>query len=116
MTKYYKNNSQVVAIEPHQIGLVQDTWIEMTKEEIEAFLNPVPTNEQRIELIKAKAQSLILEKYSLEKQSSANLGLYGQEYLDTMKSYILNIITISNKAEINGILLEDINWNLEGGN
>lgn len=67
--------------------------------------------EQRILSIKSKAQSLILEKYPLEKQSSANLGLYGQEYLDTMKSYILNIITISNEAETNGTKLEDIVWN-----
>ena len=116
MTRYYKNNNKIMVIEPHQMDLVQDTWIEMTKEEIEAFLNPVLTNEQRIELIKAKAKSLILEKYSLEKQSSANLGLYGQEYLDTMKAYILNIITISNEAETDGTLLEDINWEVTNGN
>lgn len=75
---------------------------EFTEEEIE---------KQRISSIKAKAQSLILEKYPLEKQSSAKLGLYGQEYLDNMKAYILNIITISNEAEANGTLLEDIVWN-----
>lgn len=72
-----------------------------TEEEIE---------KQRISSIKAKAQSLILEKYPLEKQSSANLGLYGQEYLDNMKIYILSIITISNEAEVKGTKLEDINW------
>lgn len=66
---------------------------------------------ERISSIKAKAQGLILEKYPLEKQSSANLGLYGQEYLDNMKAYILNIITISNEAELNGTSLEDIVWN-----
>ena len=73
----------------------------LLKEEIENF---------RISEIKSKAQSLILSKYSLEKQSSANLGLYGEEYLVEMKDYISNIIRISNKAELNGTKVEDIQW------
>ena len=44
--------------------------------------------EQRIQGIKLTAQSTILEKYSLEKQSSAQLGLYGDAYLQEMKDYI----------------------------
>lgn len=46
MQKYFKNNQEIRVIEPHQMNLVQDTWIEMTQEEIEAFLNLVPTLEQ----------------------------------------------------------------------
>ena len=72
-----------------------------TAEEIEA---------QRIQVIKSKAQSLIISKYSLEKQSSANLGIYGEEYLQEMKDYISNIIRVSNEAESNGTKLEDIKW------
>lgn len=65
---------------------------------------------QRVSEIKSKAQSLILSKYSLEKQSSAQLGIYGGVYLQEMKDYIANIIRISNEAEINGTKVEDIQW------
>lgn len=53
----------------------------------------------RVKAIKAKAGTLILSKYSIEKQSSANLGIYGQEYLDTMKAYIADVIKQSNELE-----------------
>ena len=66
--------------------------------------------EYRIQNIKLTAQSLILNKYSLEKQSSAHLGIYGDAYLQEMKDYISNIIKISNEAEINGTKMEDIQW------
>lgn len=72
-----------------------------TEEEIEA---------SRIQNIKLTAQSLILSKYPLEKQSSAQLGLYGEVYLQEMKDYIANIIRISNEAELNGTKVEDIQW------
>lgn len=75
--------------------------IPLTPEELEA---------QRIAFIKDKAKSIILEKYPLEKQSSAQLGIYGEVYLQEMKDYIANIIRISNEAEINGTALEDIKW------
>lgn len=66
--------------------------------------------EYRVQSIKLTAQSLILSKYSLEKQSSAQLGLYGEAYLQEMKDYISNIIRISNEAELNGTKVEDIQW------
>lgn len=118
--KYAKiENNIVVQVQPDK----QEGFIEVDDSVIcgmiksgEIYIIPRKTDkeaeEQRILAIKQKAQSVILEKYPLEKQSSANLGLYGQEYLDNMKAYILNIITISNKAESNGTLLEDINWNV----
>lgn len=79
-----------------------------TEEELEA--KRLADEEYRIQSIKLTAQSLILQKYPLEKQSSANLGLYGEEYLAEMKAYIANIIRISNEAELNGTALEDIDW------
>ena len=66
--------------------------------------------EYRVQSIKLTAQSLILQRYPLEKQSSANLGLYGEEYLTEMKAYISNIIRISNEAELSGTKVEDIQW------
>jgi len=66
--------------------------------------------EYRVQSIKLTAQSLILSKYSLEKQSSAQLGLYGEVYLQEMKDYISNIIRISNETELDGTKVEDIQW------
>lgn len=85
-----------------------------TGEELEA--KRLADEEQRIQSIKLTARSLILQKYPLEKQSSANLGVYGEEYLIEMKAYIANVIRISNEAEANGTALEDINWELNNGN
>lgn len=79
-----------------------------TEEELEA--KRLVDEEQRIQSIKLTAQSLILQKYPLEKQSSANLGLYGEEYLAEMKAYISNIIRISNETELIGTKVEDIVW------
>ena len=79
-----------------------------TEEEIAEEL--AKQEEYRVQSIKLTAQSLILSKYSLEKQSSANLGLYGEAYLQEMKDYIANIIRISNEAEMDGTKVEDIQW------
>ena len=79
-----------------------------TEEEIAEELRK--QEEYRVQSIKLTAQSLILNKYSLEKQSSAQLGLYGDEYLEEMKTFISSIIEISNKAEKEGTKLEDIKW------
>ena len=85
-----------------------------TAEELEA--KRLADEEYRIQSIKLTAQSLIIQKYPLGKQSSANLGLYVEEYLTEMKAYIANIIRISNEAEANGTALEDINWEVINGN
>lgn len=79
-----------------------------TEEEIAEEL--IKQEEYRVQGIKLTANSLILSKYSLEKQSSANLGIYGELYLQEMKDYISNIVRISNEAEINGTKVEDVQW------
>ena len=79
-----------------------------TEEEIAEELRK--QEEYRVQSIKLTAQSLILYKYPLEKQSSVQLGLYGDEYLEEMKTFISSIIEISNKAEEEGTKLEDIKW------
>ena len=71
---------------------------------------PEEAEAQRIQDIKLTAQSIILQRYSLAKQSSANLGIYGAEYLETMKLFITNVVRISNEAEVNGTLIGDITW------
>lgn len=54
----------------------------------------------RVSLIKAKSGEIIYSRYSREKQSSANLGIYGEEYLATMKAFIYDIVKQSNELEL----------------
>lgn len=65
---------------------------------------------ERVHAIKSKASELIKIRYPIEKQSSAQLGIYGDVYLAEMKEYIADIIRISNEAEIDGTKVEDILW------
>ena len=44
--KYYKTNTDIRAIEDGQEFLVQNGWIEITKEEVLAITNPPKTDEQ----------------------------------------------------------------------
>ena len=61
----------------------------------------------RVQNINSYTQSFITKKYPLEKQSSANLGIYGDEYKTEMINFISNCITLSNEAIDNGTSLED---------
>lgn len=61
----------------------------------------------RVSSINAYTQSFITTKYPLEKQSSANLGIYGDEYKNEMINFISNCITLSNEAIENGTSFED---------
>lgn len=66
--------------------------------------------EQRISSIKAKAEELITAKYSIIWQ--LNHPRLDETYKDDY-AYIDRIRDISNEAEINGALLEDIDWTLQ---
>ena len=61
----------------------------------------------RVSSINAYTQSFITKKYPLEKQSSANLGIYGEDYKNEMISFISNCITLSNEAIENNTSFED---------
>lgn len=105
-------------VEDNKISI--GTGIEIPTEAIEYIIGEEPVvlknflheekEKERLLSIKRQAQFLILEKYPLEKQSSAQLGLYGEVYLQEMKDYISNMIRISNEAELNGTKVEDIQW------
>ncbi len=61
----------------------------------------------RVQNINSYTQSHITKKYPLEKQSSANLGIYGEEYKAEMISFISNCIALSNEAIENNTSFED---------
>ena len=67
----------------------------------------------RVQNINSYTQSFITKKYPLEKQSSANLGIYGEEYKNEMINFISNCITLSNEAIENNTSFEDFKAMLE---
>lgn len=113
---YYKNKENKPYFEPSQNIIKRDSLVEITKEEFDQIVyeinNPPITEEQRVQNINSYTQSFITKKYPLEKQSSANLGIYGDEYKNEMILFISNIIEKSNLAIANGISLEDFKESL----
>lgn len=67
---------------------------------IDIVLESEALEAKRVLDIKKKAGEIIYSRYSIEKQSTAKLGIYGQEYLDTMVAFIKDIIEQSNKLEL----------------
>lgn len=68
----------------------------------------IDSEEQRIQSIKSKASELINSKYPDYKQ--LNIIRAGGAELETMSAYIDSIREISNKAEQDGIKVEDVQW------
>lgn len=116
---YYKNKENQPYYEPSQDIIKRDGLIEITKKEFDGIVyeinNPLMTEEHRVQNINSYTLSLITTKYPLEKQSSANLGIYGDEYKTEMISFISNCITLSNEAIDNGTSFEDYKAMLNEG-
>ena len=108
---YYKNKENKPYFEPSQNIIKRDSLVEITKEEFNQIVyeinNPPLTEEYRVQNINSYTKSIITKKYPLEKQSSANLGIYSEEYKNEMISFISNCITLSNEAIDNGTSFED---------
>ena len=69
-------------------------------------------NQQRISLIKRKCGDIIESKYPLYKQLNITnlLDGYTQEDKTKMINFINSIRAISNKAELEGTAIDDIEW------
>ena len=76
------------------------------KELLEALA--IDTEEQRVQAIKSKASEMISSKYPDYKQ--LNIIRTGGAELEAMSAYIDSIRKISNKAEQDGIKVEDVQW------
>ena len=113
---YYKNKENQPYFEPAQSIIEREGLVKITKEEFEQIVyeinNPPLTEEQRIQQIKAKANELILARYSIIWQLNHPRvdAQYKSDY-----DFIDNIRRISNEAEANGTALEDINWEVTNG-
>lgn len=118
--KYYKTQNGIRAIgekgdlDGDQSKLVQKDWVEISYDEMMEITNLPKTQKEleeiRIDTINNKARTIIYNKYPLEKQSSAQLGIYGDEYLVTMKLFIKQVIDISNEAIDNGTPADEVDW------
>ena len=95
-----KIKDDVTALKPEQL----DKWDYKTNSWV---CDEVEKEKNRIQNINSYTQSIITKKYPLEKQSSANLGIYGEEYKTEMIIFISNCITLSNEAIDNGTSFED---------
>ena len=74
---------------------------------VKDFRTDEELEEARTGNINSCTQSFITTKYPLEKQSSANLGIYSDEYKNEMISFISNCITLSNEAIANNTSFDD---------
>ena len=83
--KYYKTKTDIRAIEVSQEFLIQDDWIEITKEEMLAITNPPKTDEQILaeqvqeyKLFLDKTDKKVLPDYEF-KEGDNSLELYIEE-------------------------------------
>ncbi len=86
--------------------------VPLTKLQLEEI--EIEKENTRILSIKNKAGQVIESKYSIFKQLNITnlLEGYAEEDKEKMIDFINSIRAISNKAEIEGTALEDINWNI----
>lgn len=122
--KHYKTNNGIMAIgekgdiDGDQTHLVQEDWVEITKEEMLAITNPPKTEEEleaiRIGTINQKAGEIIESKYPIYKQLNITnlLAPYTIEDRDEMKAFIDDIRTLANNAVESKTALEDIDWTM----
>ena len=95
-----KIKEDVTTLKPEQF----DKWDYKTNSWV---CDEVEKEKARTQNINSYTQSFIIKKYPLERQSSANLGIYGEEYKNEMISFISNCITLSNEAINDGTSFED---------
>lgn len=95
-----KIKEDVTTLKPEQF----DIWDYITNSWV---CDEVEREKNRTQNINSYTQSFITTKYPLEKQSSANLGIYDEEYKTKMISFISNCITLSNEAIENNTSFED---------
>jgi hypothetical protein len=86
-----KIKDDVTTLKPEQF----DKWDYETNSWV---CDEVEKEKARVQSINSYTQSFITKKYPLEKQSSANLGIYGDEYKNEMIKFISNCIDLSNVA------------------
>lgn len=99
-----------VKLNKEQLALikeVEDNIILPTKEGLEAIA--LENEKQRVLLIKQEAGRIIEAKYPMYKQNNILMSGINVD-IKAMNDYISNIRKISNEAEINKTLFDDVVW------
>ena len=110
---YNKETKQESRID--YLGVIKDDVTTLKPEQFDKWdyktnswvCDEVEKENDRVQNINSYTQSFITKKYPLEKQSSVNLGIYGDEYKNEMINFISNCITLSNEAIVNNTSFED---------
>ena len=110
--KYFKdkNTGEVYAYDQKQIddGWVKEGLVPLTKTEVEAHLNPVPTTEQLAGTARAKRDRLIESvRWRIERHSDElALGSAPTEPLEPLLQYVQSLRDVPQQAGFPG----DIDW------
>lgn len=109
--------SREVVIGANDKFVYLDTKTEVEAEHIQSAttLKAAKDKENLTTAINKRAGDVITAKYPLEKQSSANLGIYGTAYADTMKTFIQGVVNLSNTAIENNLNLDEFEQSLLAG-
>lgn len=96
-----------------EVARIGETYIPGVGFVFEDFKTDEEIEQQRILSIKAEAGRIIESKYSIFKQLNITNSLDGYTPEDKIEmiAFINAIRAISNKAELEGVALENINWN-----
>ena len=97
----YDITGKVVGMDGEKYVFLEDLT-EVSEEIIQEaiLLNEKAIEENRVSEIKKEAGRIILDLYPQFKQMNAQLGIYGQAYLDEMVSFITNIKDQSDSFEL----------------
>lgn len=110
---YSKEDRQEIKID--YLGKIKDDVTNLKPEQFDKWdyssnswvCDEVEKEKDRIKNINSYTQSFIYSKYSQPKQSSANLGVYDENYKNEMVVFIKRVVDLSNEAITNNISFED---------
>ena len=99
MNKLYKDtNGNIYSVSP--IQKPKKEWVALTKEEVEAHLNPTPTNEQLADTTRAERDRLIESvRWRIERHSDElALGREPTEPLEPLLQYVQALRDVPQQA------------------
>ena len=85
---------------------INANWYENGKFIVKDFRTDDEIEKSRVQSINSYTQTFIYSKYPQPKQSSANLGVYDEDYKKEMVTFIKRIVDLSNEAITNGTSFE----------
>lgn len=116
ITGYLVNEKKLVTLDDSTLIKDIEEWLSKGNKLTEPYTNQereMYLENKRIYEINSYTKSYIFSKYPVEKQSSANLGVYDESYKNEMVAFIKRVIDLSNDAIENNTSFEDYRIILE---